>query len=97
MPRRVALLAAAVVLFAPAARAEDKAWSAVILATNYPSGKAPPEKLRDYLPRLKRVFGYKNYELIGSATETIADKSSLRLAPTQSFTMAIKARRASSK
>ena len=78
-------------------RAEDKIWTAVVLATNAASPKETPKELRDALPKLKSIFGYNQFEIIGSASEKIEDKSDLRLTPTQSFWLQAKARRATSK
>ena len=78
-------------------RAEDKIWTAVVLATNAASPKETPKELRDSLPKLKSIFGYNQFEIIGSASDKIEDKSDLRLTPTQSFWIQAKARRATSK
>lgn len=88
---------ALVVALAASARAEDKIWTAVVLATNASSPKETPKELRTYEPKLKRIFGYNQFEIVGSATEKIEDKADLRLTPTQSFWMQAKARRATSK
>ena len=93
MLTRLALL----IVLAATARAEDKIWTAVILATNAASPKEAPTELRDSLPKLKRVFGYNQFEIIGSASDKIADASELKLAPTKSFWIQAKARRATSK
>ena len=82
---------------AACARAEDKIWTAVVLATNAPSPKEMPKELRDFEPKLKRIFGYNQFEIVGSASDKIEDKSELRLTPTQSFWLQAKARRATSK
>ena len=79
------------------ARAGDELWSAVILATNAPAPKAAPVALRAYVPQLSRLFGYNQFELIGSDSQKIVDGTEARLAPTKSLWMAVKARRATSK
>ncbi len=78
-------------------QAEDKIWTAVVLASNAASPKETPKELRASLPKLKRVFGYNQFEVIGSASDKIEDGSELRLTPTQSFWIQAKARRATSK
>ena len=95
MLTRLALLLA--LALAASARAEDKIWTAVVLATNAASPKEAPAELRDSLPKLKRVFGYNQFEIIGSAADKITDGSELKLAPTKSFWIQAKARRATSK
>lgn len=97
MPARSALFVALALAFALPARAGDKIWTAVVLATNAASPKEAPKELRDSLPKLKRVFGYNQFELIGSASDKIEDQAELRLTPTQSFWIQAKARRATSK
>ena len=97
MLNRIALLAALTLGLAAAAHADDRIWTAVVLATNAASPKETPKELRDSLPKLKRIFGYNQFEIIGSASEKIEDGSELRLMPTQSFWLQAKARRATSK
>ena len=97
MLTRTALLIALALGFAASTQAEDKIWTAVVLATNAPSPKEAPKELRDSLPRLTRVFGYNQFEIIGSATDKIEHLSELRLMPTRSFWIQAKARRTTSK
>lgn len=80
-----------------AAPTADRIWSAVVLATNPPTPKEAPPELREFAPRLKRVFGYSQFELIGAASEKIDDQSESWLVPSQSFWLGVKARRAVSK
>ena len=94
---RFALLFAFALSLRASASAEDKIWTAVVLATNAASPKDPPKELRECLPKLKRVFGYNQFEIVGSASDKIEDGSELRLTPTQSFWIQAKARRATSK
>ena len=81
---------------APAADG-DQIWSAVVLATTPPAPKDAPPELREFAARLKRVFGYSQFELIGAASEKIDEKSESWLVPSQSFWLSVKARRAVSK
>lgn len=80
-----------------AAAGTDKIWSAVILATNPPAPKDAPPELVEFAPRLKRVFGYTQFEVIGSAAEKIDDKSESWLVPSRNFWLSVKARRVASK
>lgn len=77
---------------------QDRIWSGVILATN-PSTppKPPPPELREYEARLKRVFGYSQFENVGSSTEVIDDENERWLVPSQRYSLSIKARHAISK
>ena len=94
---RSALLFVLALSLRASASAEDKIWTAVVLATNVPAPKETRKELRECLPKLKRVFGYNQFEIVGSASDKIEDGSELRLAPTQTFWIQAKARRATSK
>ncbi len=80
-----------------AAPVGDKIWSAVILATNPPTPKVAPPELGEFAPRLQRIFGYSQFEVIGAATEKIGDKSESWLVPSRNFWLEVKARRINSK
>ncbi len=80
-----------------AVAAVDKIWSAVVLATNPTAPKEAPAELREFSARLKRVFGYSQFELIGAASEKIDEQNESWLVPSQSFWLSVKARRAVSK
>ena len=95
MLTRLALFA--VIALTSSARADDKIWTAVVLATNAESPKEPPAELRTSLPKLKRIFGYNQFEIVGSASDKIADGSDLKLTPTKSLWIQARARRATSK
>ena len=97
MLTRIAVLFSLALGLPASAQAEDKIWTAVVLATNAASPKETPKELRESLPKLKRIFGYNQFEIVGSASDKIEDGSELRLMPTQSFWLQAKARRATSK
>ena len=75
----------------------DKIWSAVLLATKPPTPKADPVALAEFVPRLKRIFGYTQYEIIGATTETIDEKSESWLVPSRNFWLQVKSHRLASK
>ena len=79
------------------AQSSDKIWSAVLLATNPPTPKEAPPELGEFAPRLKRVFGYSQFEVIGAATEEIDEKTECWLVPSRNFWLEVKARRVASK
>jgi hypothetical protein len=78
-------------------RAANKIWSALVVATNAGSPRPAPEELQEFAPRLRRVFGYNQFELVGSTTTEIGDQTENWLVPSQSFWLGVKARRAVSK
>ncbi|MES2568847.1 MAG: hypothetical protein V4710_02190 [Verrucomicrobiota bacterium] len=80
-----------------AGRAEDKIWSAVIVASNRSNPREAPQQLLPVFNRLKRVFGYNQFEILGSTTTAIDDQVERWLVPTERFWLNVKARRASAK
>jgi hypothetical protein len=81
---------------APAA-VVDKIWSALVVATNVADPKPAPAELQEFAPRMKRVFGYNQFELAGSVTQEINEQSESWLIPTKTFWLGLKARRALAK
>lgn len=79
------------------APAASKIWSALVVATNAPDPKPAPADLRQFAPRMKKVFGYNQFELVGSASQEVGDQAENWLVPTKSFWFGLKARRSSSK
>jgi len=75
----------------------DKIWSAVVLATNASSPTPPPAALRAWAPRMERVFGYNQFEIIGSTAQKIDDRVEQWLVPSEHFWLGVRARRARSK
>lgn len=80
-----------------AAQPANMIWGALVLASNAASPNPPPPELQACAPRLKRVFGYNQYEIIGSASNELGERAESWLVPTKSFWLALKARRATSK
>jgi hypothetical protein len=72
-------------------------WSAVLIASNAAKPKDPPPELRAIAPRLKRVFGYNQFEICGEDQAPIEDGAERKLTPTRAFWIDLKARRASIK
>lgn len=77
--------------------AGDRIWSAVLVASNVDKPKPPPVELRAVAPRLQRVFGYNQFEVVGKATAEVSDGAKLSLKPTKTFWLDLQARRASIK
>lgn len=82
---------------APAVRADDKIWSAVVISSNTEKPGDPPAPLRAVADRLKRIVGYNDFQILGSATKEIDEQSECWLVPTAHFSLKIKARRANAK
>ncbi|MDB6153828.1 MAG: hypothetical protein JWL90_2281 [Chthoniobacteraceae bacterium] len=86
-----------ILLASVSARAEDKIWSAVVIASNVGTPREAPAQLLPVINRLKRVFGYNQFEILGSTTTTIDDQVERWLIPTEHFWLNVKARHASAK
>ena len=78
-------------------RNEDRIWSGLVLATNVPAPHDPPTELREFAARLKRIFGYNQFQLAGSAANVIDDDGEKWLVPSRNFSLSVRARRATSK
>ena len=78
------------------AGAEDRVWSAVVLASNAPRGGLPmpaPGELAPFASRLAKIFGYDQFEILGSATKVMDGQAERWLVPTQNFWVGAKATR----
>ena len=68
--------------------AEEKVWSAVVLASNAKKGAKPapaPPEIAPFAAKLSKCFGYDQFEIIGSATKVMDGKTERWLVPTQNF------------
>ena len=72
-------------------------WSAVLIASNVAKPKDPPPELRPIATRLKRVFGYNQFEIAGKDEAPIEDGAERKLTPSRAFWIDLKARKASIK
>ncbi len=88
---------AAVVREKAAPKNSDKIWSALVLATNTSDPKSAPAELREFAPRLQRVFGYNQFELKGSTAKPVDADGESWLVPSNNFWLSVRARRALSK
>lgn len=80
----------ALLFTAQLAAAGDAIWSALVLATNEPKPGSPSAELERFTPRLKNIFGYKHYELIGSHTEALEESRGERwLIPSKIFSLRV--------
>ncbi len=95
MPRLFAALLAILGL-ATLVQADDKVWSAVILATNAKRGEKPrevPPELAPYSAKLGKIFGCDQFEVLGSATKAMDGQNERWLVPSQNFWVGAKALR----
>jgi hypothetical protein len=64
-------------------------WSGVVLATNGAHPGQAPERLRKYAGKLKNIFGYNQYELIGESSARIDDPKERWLVPSKDFSLSV--------
>jgi len=80
-----------------AASAPDKIWSGVVLATNAESPAAPVEELVLIDEKLKTIFGYNQFELVGRHVELMDDPSERWLIPSKIFCLRVATKRGGGK
>ena len=87
---------AALLLCATSAFGGEEIWSAMVLASNPAGGKepsAPPTELAPYAKRLTRIFGYEQFEILGSASKAMGPGEQERwLVPSPTFMLGAQAR-----
>ena len=80
------------------AQADQKIWSALVLASNPEAGARPaepPADLASYAPRLLRAFKgkYQQFEILGSATKEMGGNQQERwLVPSPTFMVGVQAK-----
>jgi hypothetical protein len=97
VPRLASICGLALLLLSGVARAEDKIWSSVVIASNVAHPTEPPPQLVQVFQSLKRVFGYNQFEILGSATETADETEESWLVPSEHFWLSVKARRSTTR
>ena len=94
----IRLLLAILMLGGMSAQADQKIWSALVLASNPEAGaKAtePPADLASYAPRLAKAFKnkYQQFEILGSATKEMGGNQQERwLVPSPTFMVGVQAK-----
>ena len=74
-------------------RQAESIFSALVLATNAENPSTPNPALAELVPRLKSVFGYNQFELVGSHTELMDETDEHWLVPTKLFSLSVKSKR----
>jgi hypothetical protein len=72
--------------------APTRIWSGLVLATNPAHPAQPPEPLRKFASKLKNIFGYNQFELVGEYSEKMDDPSERWLLPSKDFYLSVKTR-----
>ena len=75
----------------PSPAPPPRIWSGLVLATNGPHPAAPPDRLRSVAGKLKNIFGYNQFEIIGEYSEKMDASSERWLVPSKDFYMSVQA------
>lgn len=67
------LLATAIFLLPASAKAGEKMWGALLVATNEETATRIPARLDGFSKRLSSVFGYSHFRLIGESTREVGN------------------------
>jgi hypothetical protein len=65
-------------------------WSGLILATNDSHPAQAPDRLRKFADKLKSIFGYNQFELIGEYSEKMDGSTERWLIPSKDFYLSVK-------
>jgi hypothetical protein len=76
-------------IFIPATQAEDSIWSGLVLGTNEEHPKEASSGLEKYYTKLKSIFGYNQYELMGQHTEMMNSPYEHWLIPRKDFSLCV--------
>lgn len=75
----------------------DTIWSGVVLATNVENPASPDAELLPIEEKLKSVFGYNQFELVGRHIELMDDPSERWLVPSKVFCLRVLSRHTTGK
>jgi len=67
-------------------------WSGLVLATNNAHPAEAPPKLRKFAGKLRNIFGYNQFELVGENSQRWEDPYERWLIPSKEFYMSVKPR-----
>jgi len=74
----------------PAARAGERIWSGLVVATNRPHPAVmPPRPMHRFHRTLQRTFGYNQFEVIGESRKTLQAGQAEWLAASKHFSLRV--------
>jgi hypothetical protein len=83
------------VLAGPAAAQSPRMiWSGVVFATNVETPAPPPDELIPFLEKLKSVFGYNQFEVVGRHIELMDQPVERWLVPSKIFCLRVNSKQA---
>jgi hypothetical protein len=92
----IRLLLAILMLGGMSAQADQKIWSALVLASDPVAGAKPaepPADLAPYAKKLSKIFKYQQFEILGSATKEMGSNQQERwLVPSPTFMVGVQAK-----
>ena len=89
----LAVLAAGTgLLSAPKAHSEESIWTGLVLASNEEHPKAAAPELEKYWNKLRNIFGYNEYELLGQRSETLTGPGEHWIIPRKDFFLCVTSR-----
>ena len=97
--RIFAVFATALVIQAGPAMAQPVGmiWSGVVFATNAETPASPAVELVPFLEKLKSVFGYNQFEIVGRHVEPMDQPVERWLVPSKIFCLRVNSRRAAAR
>ena len=90
----LAVFAVAFAGYAQEAKDNCTVWSALVLGTNEEKPLAPSSDIAPFYPRLKSVFGYNQFRMVGQHTEMMDNPEEHWLIPSRNFCFLVKSKRA---
>lgn len=82
---------------AGSSKPSSKIWSALVLATIAEDPKPAPSEIKEFVPKMKKIFGYNQFQLIGNTNKELGDRTPGKLELGKGFSMTLTGRRALSK
>ena len=76
------------------ATAADKVWAALVLATEARKPQPVPAELKGLEEKLRGVFGYNQFGIIGQGSKKLTDAEDQWLIPSEKFYLRIQSRQA---
>ncbi len=74
------------------ARASERVWSGLVVATNVARPHPPPPEMHRFEGTLKRTFGYNQFELIGQSRKALQNGEENWMASSKHFSLHVDAR-----
>ena len=87
---RAAIVLALLLCGCFSAKADDRIWSALVLATKETPDRPVPDSLADFAPTIKKVFGYGSLYVLGEKKRSLVTGGEEWLVPTDDFFFKVK-------